>query len=162
MGSAEQQTKGVGVMPAITVAVRELSEGETRLAHQAMRELRPAYPDERAFVEHVDSVLRPAGYRLVAVFTPGREHAVAVAGFRVGDSLAWGHHLYIDDLSTAPDTRRQGHARALLDWIIDEARQLGCSQLHLDSNTSAERFDAHRLYYNNGLAIRSHHFAREL
>jgi hypothetical protein len=36
------------------------------------------------------------------------------------------------------------------------------SQLHLDSNTSAERFDAHRLYYNNGLAIRSHHFAREL
>jgi GNAT superfamily N-acetyltransferase len=152
----------MGVMPAATIPIRELPEGETRLAHQAMRELRPAYRDERAFVEHVDSVLRPAGYRLVVVFTPGREHAAAVAGFRVGDSLAWGHHLYVDDLSTAADARRQGHAGALLDWIIDEARQLGCSQLHLDSNTSAERSDAHRLYYNNGLAIHSHHFARAL
>ena len=146
----------------IPVAIRELSAGETRLGHQAMRELRPAYGDERAFVEHVDTVLRPAGYRLAAVFAPGREHAVAVAGFRVGDSLAWGHHLYVDDLSTTADARRQGHAGALLDWLIDEARKLGCGQLHLDSGTGAERFDAHRLYYNHGLAIYSHHFARGL
>lgn len=47
---------------ATTVAIRELPAGETRLAHQAMRELRPTYRDERAFVEHVDSVLGPAGY----------------------------------------------------------------------------------------------------
>jgi GNAT superfamily N-acetyltransferase len=85
-----------------------------------------------------------------------------VTGFRVGDSLAWGHHLYVDDLSTAPDTRRQGHAGALLDRLIGEARKLGCDQLHLNSGTGAERFDAHRLYYNHGLAIYSHRFARGL
>ena len=147
---------------ATTVAIRELPASETRLAHQAMRELRPAYRDEREFIEHVDGVMRPAGYRLAAVFTPGREHAVAVAGFRVGDSLAWGHHLYVDDLSTAADARRQGHAGALLDWLIDEARKLECDQLHLDSGTGAERFDAHRLYHSHGLAIYSHHFARGL
>jgi hypothetical protein len=28
--------------------------------------------------------------------------------------------------------------------------------------TGTERFDAHRLYYNHGLAIYSHHFARGL
>jgi GNAT superfamily N-acetyltransferase len=85
---------------------------------------------------------------------------VAVAGFRTGDSLAWGRYLYVDDLSTAPEARRQGHAGALLDWLIREARKLGCSQLHLDSGAARERFDAHRLCYNHGLAIHSHHFAR--
>lgn len=142
--------------------IHELSTGETRLAHRAMCELRRAHGQERAFVEHVDTVLRPAGYRLVGAFAFGQEPAVAVAGFRVGDSLAWGRYLYVDDLSTAADARRQGHAGALLDWLIDEGRDLGCEQLHLDSNTSAERFDAHRLYYNHGLAIYSHHFARGL
>ena len=145
-----------------TAAIRELPAGETGLAHPAMRALRPAYADERAFVEHVDTVLRPAGYRLAAAFAPGLEHAAAVAGFHVGDSLAWGRYLYVDDLSTAPDARRQGHAGALLDWLVAEGRARGCGQLHLDSNTGAERFDAHRLYLNHGLAIYSHHFARGL
>lgn len=85
-----------------------------------------------------------------------------MAGFRSGDSLAWGHYLYVDDLSTTPDARRHGLAGWLLDWLVDEGRRLGCSQLHLDSGTGTERFDAHRLYYNHGLAIYSHHFARGL
>jgi GNAT superfamily N-acetyltransferase len=149
-------------MPTRGAAIRELPVGKTDLAHRAMRELRSAYADERAFVEHVDTILRPAGYRLAAAFAPDQEHATAVAGFRIGDSLAWGHYLYVDDLSTAPDSRRQGYAGALVDWLIDEGRALGCEQLHLDSNTGTERFDAHRLYHNHGLAIYSHHFARGL
>jgi GNAT superfamily N-acetyltransferase len=143
-------------------AIRELSPAETRLAHHAMRELRPAYEDKEWFVTHVDDVLRREGYRLVGVFVPDRERAVAVAGFRVGNSLAWGHYIYVDDLVTASDARRRGHAGALLDWLAQEGLRLGCTQLHLDSGTGAERFDAHRLYYNHGLAIYSHHFARGL
>src|SRR6516165_2187636 len=96
----------------------------------AMRELRTAYGDAQSFIEHVDDVLRPSGYRLVGVFSPDRETAVAVAGFRTGDSLAWGRYLYVDDLSTAPEARRQGHAGVLLDWLIREALKLGCSQFH--------------------------------
>jgi len=142
--------------------VRELAVGETRRAHRAMQCLRPAYADEQAFAVHVDAVLRPGGYRLVASLVGGRDQAAAVAGFRVGDNLAWGHHLYVDDLSTTPDARREGHAGGLLRWLEAEGRRLGCAQLHLDSGTGAQRFDAHRLYYNHGLAIHSHHFAREL
>jgi GNAT superfamily N-acetyltransferase len=142
--------------------IRELPEGETHLAHQAMRALRTVYEDEVEFVEHVDRVLRPGGFRLLAAFAPGREQAVAAAGFRTGDSLAWGHYLYVDDLSTVADARRRGHAQALLDWLLEEGRRLGCGQLHLDSGTGAERFDAHRLYHGRGLAIYSHHFARGL
>jgi GNAT superfamily N-acetyltransferase len=147
---------------ASAVEIRELPAGKTYLAHQAMRALRTAYEGEEKFAEHVDGVLRPTGYRLVAAFVPGRAQAVAVAGFRVGDSLAWGHHIYVDDLSTAPDARRRGHAGALLDWLAEEGRRLGCGQLHLDSGTGPERFDAHRLYHNHSLAIYSHHFARGL
>lgn len=142
--------------------IRELAPGETRLAHQAMRALRAAHKGADEFAARVDGVLRPAGYRMIGAFVPGREQAVAVAGFRVGDSLAWGHYLCIDDLSTAPDARRQGHAGALLEWLLGEARRLGCGQAHLDSGTGADRFDAHRLYHRHGFSIYSHHFARGL
>jgi len=142
--------------------IRELPVGETHLAHEAMRALRAAQEAEHEFVKYVDGVLRPTGYRLVGTFSPSGESAAAVAGFRSGDSLAWGRYLYVDDLSTTPDARCHGHAGALLDWLVEEGRRLGCSQLHLDSGTGTERFDAHRLCYNHGLAIYSHHLARGL
>jgi len=147
---------------SVAAEIRELIEGETRLAHEALSALRPAYEDEREFAAHVDGVLRPGGYRLVGAFAADGEQAVAVAGFRVGNGLAWGRYLYVDDLSTAPRARRQGHAGALLDWLVDEGRRLGCGQLHLDSGTGSERFDAHRLYHSHGLSIHAHHFARGL
>jgi GNAT superfamily N-acetyltransferase len=127
-----------------------------------MRELRPQFTDEEAFVRRVDEVQRAEGYRLVGAFEDGEAEAAAVAGFRVGHLLAWGRFLYVDDLSTLPAARRRGHGRALLEWLAEEGRRLGCDQLHLDSGVGPERFDAHRLYLNVGLAITSHHFARRL
>jgi len=152
----------MSTMPASPIEIRELFAGETCLAHRAMSALRATYESEQEFVEYVDDVLRPTGYRLLGAFLPGSAQAVAAAGFRIGDSLAWGHYLYVDDLSTAPDGRRQGHAGALLEWLIEEGQRLGCGQLHLDSGVGPERFDAHRLYHSHGLAINSHHFARGL
>ena len=70
--------------------------------------------------------------------------------------------LYVDDLSTLPAARRRGHARALLDWCAEEAARLGCDALHLDSGVGPQRQDAHRLYFNAGMRISSHHFSREL
>jgi GNAT superfamily N-acetyltransferase len=123
-----------------------------------MRELRSHHGDSDSFVRRVDGDQRPQGYRLVGAFEQGR--CVAVAGFRVLRTLAWGDALYVDDLSTQPETRRRGYARALLDWCAEEARRLGCGQLHLDSGVEAERLDAHRLYFNAGMRIASHHFAK--
>jgi GNAT superfamily N-acetyltransferase len=127
-----------------------------------MGALRPEVEDERAFVERVDEEQRREGYRLVGAFIPGSEQAVAVAGFRTGHSLSWGHYLYVDDLATVPAARRQGHAGALLEWLVDEGRRLGCHQLHLDSAVGPPRFDAHRLYHAHGFAIHGHHFERWL
>ena len=61
-----------------------------------MRALRTHHEDEAGFVERVDEVQRPQGYRLVGAFEDGR--CVAVAGFRVIHNLAWGDTLYVDDL----------------------------------------------------------------
>jgi GNAT superfamily N-acetyltransferase len=140
--------------------VRELFPPETGLAFEAMRALRTDLPDENAFVRRVDEVQRPEGYRLAAAFDEGEERAAAVAGFRLGHNIAWGHFLYVDDLSTRPEARRRGHGRALLDWLLEEAARQGCDQLHLDSGVGLERADAHRLYLNAGMVISAHHFAR--
>ncbi|HWM64091.1 MAG TPA: GNAT family N-acetyltransferase [Solirubrobacterales bacterium] len=144
------------------LVIRELLHPETRLGFGAMRALRTALADEDAFVQLVDEEQRPEGYRLVGVFEEGVPEAVAVAGFRAIHTLAWGHCLYVDDLSTLPTARRRGYGRDLLEWLLEEAKRLGCDQLHLDSGVGIDRADAHRLYLNAGLVIAAHHFARDV
>ena len=125
-----------------------------------MRALRVHYDDEAEFVRRVDEVQRPDGYRIVGAFEGDR--CLAVAGFRELNNLAWGHVVYVDDLSTHPDGRRHGHGRALLEWCAAEAERLGCDALHLDSGVEANRLDAHRLYLNTGMRITSFHFAKAI
>jgi GNAT superfamily N-acetyltransferase len=139
--------------------IREILPEETALAFGAMRELRTHYDDEDEFVRRVDGIQRPEGYRLVGSFED--ERAVAVAGFRLMHTLAWGRVIYVDDLSTHPEARGRGHGRALLEWIAAEASALGCAQVHLDSGVEANRLDAHRLYLNTGMRITSFHFAKQ-
>lgn len=142
--------------------IRELSPGETGLAYVAMLALRAAIGRDSDFVDGVNRLQRPEGYRLVASFVEEEIQAVAVAGFRTGHFLAWGHALYCDDLSTRAEYRGQGYARSLLEWMIDEARRLGCAQVHLDSGVGADRAAAHRLYLTGGMRISAHHFMLEI
>jgi len=142
--------------------IRELAEGETHLAYQAMLELRPQIGTVSAFANYVDTVQRPEGYRLAASFGTGDVEAAAVAGFRVVHYVAWGHALYCDDLGTRVEHRGKGHAGFLLDWMIEEARRLGCGEFHLDSGVGQDRTDAHRLYFNKGMRISAHHFSRSV
>jgi GNAT superfamily N-acetyltransferase len=129
----------------------------------AMQALRSHHGDEAEFVRRVDEIQRPEGYRLVGAFDEAApERCLAVAGFRELHNLAWGHVIYVDDLSTHPDGRRRGYGCALLEWCAEEARRLGCDALHLDSGVEANRLDAHRLYLNTGMRITSYHFARPL
>ncbi|MFI6095658.1 GNAT family N-acetyltransferase [Lentzea sp. NPDC051213] len=140
------------------MTITELDDENTALAYDAVRELRPHLTSEQAFVEAVRTQ-RKEGYRLVASFdATGR--VAAVAGFRHITNLYTGPHLYIDDLSTLPSARQQGHAGALLKWVDEEARRLGCGEVHLDSGT--HRHDAHRLYLSSGYVIPAFHFGKRL
>ncbi len=140
--------------------LREVLPPGTGSVFRAMQALRTNLDDKESFISGIDDVQRPEGYRLIGMFEGSDPDAVAVAGFRTGHSLAWGHYLYVDDLSTLPQARRRGYGRALVDWLVEESRKLGCDQLHLDSGVGLDRADAHRLYLNAGLVIASHHFAR--
>ncbi|MGI8609441.1 MAG: GNAT family N-acetyltransferase [Candidatus Dormibacteria bacterium] len=143
------------------MVIRELGPGEAGLAYAAMLELRPDIGTREEMVRRIDDLQRPEGFRLVASFSEGDDTAAAAcAGFRVGHNTAWGHHVYIDDLSTRATARQQGHAGALLDWLFTEARRLGCEQLHLDSGH--HRHDAHRVYLAHGMQISAHHFRADL
>ena len=144
------------------VEIREIVPPDTRLAYDAMRALRPHVGDEAAFARRVDEQQRAEGYRLVGAFDAREARAAAVAGYRLGHNLAWGDYMYVDDLSTLPEARRRGHGRRLLEWLVEEAGRAGCDQFHLDSGFGPTRADAHRLYFNTGLQIVSHHFARGL
>ena len=140
----------------------ELVPPNTGQAFEAMHELRAGLTSRERFADHVDTVQRPAGYRLVAAVPDEALPAVAVAGFRLGENLAWGRHLYVDDLSTVPAARHQGHGRGLLEWLRVEADRLGCGQVHLDSGVGPTRSAAHRLYLNSGYRISSHHFTLDV
>jgi GNAT superfamily N-acetyltransferase len=98
------------------------------------------------------------GFRLAYLEDEGSIRAVA--GFRVVENLASGRMLYVDDLVTDSAWRSRGYGKALLDWLIDQARREQCQFLDLDSGV--QRFDAHRFYLSNRLIISSHHFKLKL
>lgn len=127
-----------------------------------MLTLRPRWRSAEALVEVIDGRLRPNGYRLAGVFDDDPETAVSVIGFREAWSTAWGHHLYVDDLSTIADARGRGHADRLIRWVLTEAQRLNCEAIHLDSGVGADRAAAHRLYMRNLFEITAHHFSRPI
>ena len=121
-----------------------------------MRELRP-HLEKESFVVRVRAQ-EQTGYVLVYVQHSGSP--VAVAGFRLGEGLAWGRFLYVDDLVVLPDHRSCGYGTALLSWLAEFAAKEGCEQLHLDSGI--QRKDAHPFYEREGMKLASVHFSKGL
>jgi len=139
------------------VSIRLASTDEDIAAcHGVMRELRP-HLDAKAFFTRVRRQ-QQSGYQLAMLEAAGR--VVCVAGYRLGENLAWGRFLYVDDLVTLADARSVGHGRRMLDWLRGQARQAGCQQLHMDSGV--QRREAHRFYLREGLCHTSLHFAQSL
>ncbi len=81
---------------------------------------------------------------------------LCVAGFNIGEKLAWGKHIYIDDLVTNEQFRSTGAGAYLMTWFKAYAQEQGCGQIHLDSGV--QRFAAHRFYLREHFNIASHHF----
>ena len=132
------------------------SDPEIAACYPVMRELRPHIAEE-TFVAKVRE-LEHAGYRLACLTESGTP--VAVAGFRLGENLAWGRFLYVDDLVTLSEHRSRGHGAALLDWLTELAVREGCDELHLESGV--QRTGAHRFYEREGMQMTSYHFVKRL
>jgi GNAT superfamily N-acetyltransferase len=119
--------------------------------------LRPHLQPEE-FVERVRRQEREDGYRIAFLETDGAVHCVA--GYRLSENLAWGRFLYVDDLVTAEQHRSHGHGEQVFEWLVQQAREAGCDEFHLDSGV--QRFGAHRFYLARRMDITAHHFALKL
>lgn len=132
--------------------VEPTNDTEITRCHAVMVQLRP-HLDEATFLQRVRQQMEQ-GYRLVARVEG--DTVVAVAGYRLGENLASGRHIYVDDLVTDEQGRSRGYGRELLNWLIERARALGCATLELDSGV--HRAAAHRFYFENRMTISSFHF----
>lgn len=90
-------------------------------------------------------------------FIEEQGNVLAVAGFRLGEKLAWGKHIYVDDLVTNEEHRSKGAGQLLVKWLREYAKDKGCQQIHLDSGV--QRYMAHKFYLREGFIIASHHFS---
>lgn len=129
-----------------------VTDDEIDACFAVIRELRPHLVHEQ-FLPQVRRQ-ETHGYRLVVT----REDGVvtSVAGYRITEFLICGKFLYVDDLVTRPSHRSKGHAGALLSWIIAHAKEIGCSNVQLDSGFTLH--PAHRLYQSKGFHLACHHF----
>jgi GNAT superfamily N-acetyltransferase len=149
-------------------SVHAVPQEDIASTFDVMVQLRPHL--ERGVYLATVSRMMADGFRLAAVYEGGPAGAggaggrggrvVAVAGYRLGESLVAGRNLYVDDLVTAETERSRGYGKLLLDWLKAEARAAGCRELHLDSGV--QRHDAHRFYLRERMHISSYHFRLSL
>lgn len=133
------------------------TDSEIHRCYPVMAQLRPHLgPDE--FLVQVKRQGEDEGFRLV--YLAEAEDVLAVGGIRIGEWLAGGKYLEIEDLVTAETARSSGHGGRLFDWIVDYARAEGCDQLRLVS--AVTRHDAHRFYLNKRMKILAYYFSMDL
>ncbi len=129
------------------------SDHELRMAAEVLLQLRDSY-DVDSLIHQIHEQQKE-GYQIAYVESDNR--ILCVAGFIVGNKLAWGKHIYIDDLVTCEKHRSTGAGAFMIDWLKSYAKDHDCKQIHLDSGV--QRFPVHKFYLREGFNIVSHHFS---
>ena len=122
-----------------------------------LRELRPHLTPESFAAIYAEGY--PQGLRFTAVTGDGGA-VLGIAGWRIVANTNAGRMLYVDDLVTAEAARSTGVGGTLLGELAKRAGAAGCTALELDSGV--HRWDAHRFYFRERMAITAHHFGRQL
>lgn len=133
------------------------SDEEIRSCYAVMSELRPHIP-QNEFLETIKKQIENYKFQLVYLSDDGE--VKSVGGIRIGEWLAGGKYLEIEDLVSNGDERSKGYGGELFDWIIEYARCENCAQIKLVS--SVKRFAAHRFYLNKRMIIEAHYFSLAL
>ena len=133
------------------------NERDCLACFDVMRELRPHLLSAQAFAEQVR---RQAGqgFRLLAAWQG--DQVVALAGYRIQESLLYGRFLYVDDLVSAASARGHGLGGKLIEAVREEAKRQGCAHLVLD--TGLDNSLAQRFYFRQGLLSEGLHFCQAL
>ena len=111
------------------------TEAELGKISDVLRQLRPQYSEEE-LIEQIKKQ-QQRGYQIA--YVESTETVLCVAGFVIGEKLAWEKHIYVDDLVTSEEHRSTGAGKFMLDWL--------------------KRFGAHKFYLREEFSITAHHFA---
>ncbi|MEK7724331.1 MAG: hypothetical protein AAB336_08300 [Acidobacteriota bacterium] len=87
------------------------TEEEIRKCFPVMAELRPHFTNEDAFLKQVKRQIENDKFQLVFLDDNGVK---AVGGIRIGEWLARGKYLEIEDLVTTADSRSKNYGGQLL------------------------------------------------
>jgi len=98
------------------------------------------------------------GAEMASVVVDG--NVVGVTVYRMLERTFSGRELYCDDLVTDNAQRSTGVGRAMMDFMVDLARERDCDTFALDSG--CQRQQAHKFYFREKLTISSFHFTRTL
>lgn len=129
------------------------SDAELDNVGKVLLQLRPQY--NLANLKIQINKQQNSGYQIV--YVTDNDEVLTVAGFVISEKLAWGKHIYIDDLVTSEAYRSTGAGSLLINWFKQYAKEMGCQQIHLDSGV--QRYPAHRFYLREHFNIASHHFS---
>ena len=134
---------------AIRVATAADAEAAGRLLHDFNTEFDEPTPGPRALADRIGQLL--AGGDTVVLLVGGGPDGVAVLRFR---PAIWTPTLecYLAELYVAPQHRRQGLGRALMEAAMEEARAKGAT--YMDLGTSENDVAARSLYESLGFSNR--------
>lgn len=133
-------------MSAIRIAPADLDDGRVaELLRYHRAQAHAQTPQNFAFALDLEALRDPA----ITVFAGWRgETLVTIGALRsLGDGSG-----EVKSMRTAPGEERQGHAQAMLEHLIAEARGRGWTRLLLETGTNAPFAAARRLYVRNGFA----------
>jgi len=135
--------------------IRELfSEAEMQRNYPLIQQL---YPEvTQADYEAMLGRFIALGYRQAGLFD--QDHCIGLIGFQHTMHFTCGDYIYIDDLVIDEHHRSLGYATKLLDWVENEAENLGCKVILLDC--FVENKQPQRLYHRQGYSILAYHFGK--
>lgn len=116
-----------------------------RLRFLAGRARAERAPDEERIAENLREYFREAMPRgaFIAWFAEREGAVVATSGMVVwrippNNSVPTGSQAYVLNMYTIPEARRRGICAALLEKMVEEARALGLSRVHLHASREGE------------------------
>ena len=141
-------------MTEIKIAV---TDEDIESCYPVISELRP-HISRDDFLPQVRRQMAASGFQLVYLIEDAKIRAVA--GIRIAEWLARGLSLDLEDLVSSESERSKGFGGSLLDWIINYARECGCTEVRLVSHVT--RFRAHQFYLKKGMILDAHFFSMSL